>query len=215
MKSLFYILLRTTLYGWGKLAASSIGEKWRLLRDLIYAELLSHRFRSAPRLHTMGSPLYIYGGKRMDIGRDTTLCFGTRLEAITQYLTGQKFHPSIRIGQGVYVGPHCHIGAIQHIEIGDHCTLGERTYITDHTHGHTTSEEANLPPLLRPLVSRGPVVIGKHVSLGENCVVMPNVTIGDYSVVGANAVVTHDIPPYCVAVGSPARIIKTFSPIPT
>jgi lipopolysaccharide O-acetyltransferase len=63
----------------------------------------------------------------------------------------------------------------------------------------------------QPLKVPGPVVIEDEVWLGERVCVMPNVTIGKHSVIGANSVVTKDIPPYCIAVGVPARIIKQYN----
>ena len=63
-------------------------------------------------------------------------------------------------------------------------------------------------PYERTIFSKGKVVIGNYVWLGNNVCVMPGITIGDGVVVGANSVVTKDIPPYCVAAGVPAKIIK-------
>ena len=56
-----------------------------------------------------------------------------------------------------------------------------------------------------------PVKIGKNVWLGEGVIVMPGVTIGDGAVIGAHSVVNKSIPPACVAVGSPAKVIKKYS----
>ena len=86
--------------------------------------------------------------------------------------------------------------------------MGARTYITDHTHGTVELEDLKLPPRHRKLYSKGPVIIGKYVSIGEGSAIMPGVTIGDHVVIGANSVVTKDIPPYSVACGNPARVIR-------
>ena len=56
--------------------------------------------------------------------------------------------------------------------------------------------------------SKGGVIIGNGVWLGNNVCVMPGVRIGDGAVVGANSVVTHDVPPYTIVAGIPARIIN-------
>ncbi|MCK7499235.1 MAG: hypothetical protein MZW92_58750 [Comamonadaceae bacterium] len=69
-----------------------------------------------------------------------------------------------------------------------------------------------MPPNLRPVVSKGPVIIEDEVWLGQGVVVLPNVRIGRSSIIGANAVVTHDIPPYSVAAGAPAKVIRTIDP---
>ena len=54
------------------------------------------------------------------------------------------------------------------------------------------------------------VVIGKDVWIGANAIILPGVTIGDGCVIGAGSVVTTDLPPHCVVVGNPARVIKTI-----
>lgn len=67
-----------------------------------------------------------------------------------------------------------------------------------------------LPPLFRPLFSKGPVIIGKNVWIGDKATILPGVTIGDGSIIGANSVVTKDVPAYSVVAGNPAKIIKTI-----
>ena len=62
--------------------------------------------------------------------------------------------------------------------------------------------------MLKETGCRGGVEIGDYVQIGENCVILPGVTIGRGAIVGAGAIVTKDLPPYCVAAGNPARVIK-------
>ena len=52
------------------------------------------------------------------------------------------------------------------------------------------------------------MIIGKYVAIGEGCIILPGVTIGDNAVIGANAVVTKDVPPFSVVAGNPAKVIK-------
>ena len=91
---------------------------------------------------------------------------------------------------------------IRRVDIGDNTMIGPGTMIT--TVGHPLS----------PLGRRNhqgiaePVKIGRDVWIGGNVVILPGVTIGDGSVIGAGSVVTHDIPAYSVAVGTPARVVK-------
>ena len=68
--------------------------------------------------------------------------------------------------------------------------------------------ESRLKPIL-PAPKRS-IVIGHDSWLGANCIVMPGVTIGECCIVGAGSVVTHDVPPYSIVVGNPARIVKTI-----
>ena len=191
----------------GKFRSGKIGNIITRISQVVYAAYIRHQLCEAPRLHIIGIPIYITGGCFTRIGRDTTIGFGTKIEAFSNFHK-QVFHPEITIGERVLIGALSHIGCINSVHIGDDTTLGERTYITDHAHGETNLIHSQLPPLQRPLVSRGPVIIGKKVSIGENCVILSGVTIGDNSFIGANSVVTRDIPANCVAVGAPARVIK-------
>jgi len=77
-------------------------------------------------------------------------------------------------------------------------------------HGEITAEALKIPPALREVVSKGPVIIEDNVWIGEGVAIMPNLTIGKNSIIGANSVVTSTIPPNSVAAGIPARVIKTL-----
>jgi len=86
--------------------------------------------------------------------------------------------------------------------------LGSHVTIIDHSHGKNLLEELSTHPSERDLYSKGEVTIGDYCWLCENVVVLPGVHIGSGTTIGANAVVTHDIPNNCVAVGNPARVVK-------
>ena len=77
-------------------------------------------------------------------------------------------------------------------------------------HGEINEETIKLHTYNRELYSKGGITIEDNVQIGENCVILPGVTIGRNSLVGAGSVVTKSIPPYSVAVGNPAKVIKTF-----
>ena len=85
---------------------------------------------------------------------------------------------------------------------------GKWVTITDNSHGNVTVENLILPPANREVLSKGKVKIGKNVWIGDKASIMPGVKIGDGVIVGANSVVTKDIPSYCLVAGNPARIIK-------
>ena len=89
---------------------------------------------------------------------------------------------------------------------------GTNVLITDNAHGLTNYSSMQLPPRQRDVVSKGAVSIGDNVWLGNNVCVMPGVVIGNGVVVGSNSVVTHNIPPFCVAAGVPAKVIKSLEP---
>lgn len=119
------------------------------------------------------------------------------------------YTPSISIGKGCRFGLYNHITAVNKISIGNHVLTGKWVTITDNAHGFTDSLSLEtIPPILRPLVSKGPVSIGNNVWIGDKATILPNVTIGDGAVIAANAVVTKDVPAYSVVGGNPAKIIK-------
>ena len=71
-------------------------------------------------------------------------------------------------------------------------------------------EEINIPPIKRSLFSKGPVIIGNNVWIGSGVIILPNVTIGDNCILGANSVVTKSFEKNSVIAGNPARLIKTL-----
>ena len=121
---------------------------------------------------------------------------------------GQKYTPEIKIGNNVNIQTDCHISAINSVIIEDNVLIASFVYISDHAHGDNQYFDLNIPPIDRPLFSKGSIYIGKNVWIGEKVTVLPGVHIGEGSIIGANSVVTHDIPPYSIAVGIPAKVIK-------
>ena len=98
------------------------------------------------------------------------------------------------------------IHARERIDIGDRSRIAEMVTIRDHNH-----VEMPGAPGERSGFHAVPVTIGRNVWIGAKATIMPGVTIGDNSIIGANAVVTKDVPPNSVAVGVPAKVIKTFA----
>lgn len=175
----------------------------------MYARIIGKRLNGAKDLCIYSSPVMIRGAKNISVGDNVELGPFVRIDAITSYpKTEQQFTPYFRIGDNVVINANCHIGCINRVEIGEYVSIGARTYITDHTHGTVELEDLKLPPRHRKLYSKGAVIIGKYTTIGEGCAIMPGVTIGDHVVIGANAVVTKDIPPYSVAAGNPAKVLK-------
>lgn len=185
-------------------------EAWaKAIGVMLHSRIVQSRFKGARNLRVWGRPVMITGTRHISVGENVEICRMARIDAITYYPnTGQHFEPVLKIADNVVIQISCHIGCINRVEIGEFTTMGARTYITDHTHGTVELEDLKLPPRHRKLYSKGPVIIGKCVAIGEGCVILPGVTIGDHAVIGANSVVTKDVPPYGVAAGNPARVIK-------
>jgi acetyltransferase-like isoleucine patch superfamily enzyme len=119
------------------------------------------------------------------------------------------FVPSIEIGNYCSIGRFCHITGSNQVILEDDVLIGEGVLIHDSNHGY---EDITTPIIKQPLVSRGPIVIGKGTWIGNGAKVVGKVSIGRNCVVGANAFVNGDVPDYCMVVGAPARIVKRFDP---
>lgn len=120
----------------------------------------------------------------------------------------QTFSPEIRIGRNCYFGAYNHITSINRIMIGDNLLTGKWVTITDNNHGATTSDSTSIPPIQRPLTTKGPVIIGNNVWIGDKATILAGVTIGDSAIIAANSVVTTNVPAYSVVAGIPAKVIK-------
>ncbi len=149
----------------------------------------------------------IKGLNHIYIGENVELDKGIVLTAWDYYM-GEKTFPEIRIGDNCHIGAMSHITSCNSIIIGKNLLTGTNVLITDNSHGSSKMESLMLHPQKRKLVSKGGVVIGDNVWLGNNVCIMPGVTIGDGVIVGANSVVTKDLPSFSVAVGAPAKVIK-------
>lgn len=151
--------------------------------------------------------VHIIGAKYIIIGNNTSFGKGCILTAWDNYLE-QKFSPHIKIGKNCNFGDYNHITATNNIIIGDGTLTGRWVTITDNSHGQTDYLSLQCPPIKRAIYSKGPVKIGNNVWIGDKATILPGVTIGDGAVIGANSLVTKDIPPYCVVGGNPAVILK-------
>ena len=112
---------------------------------------------------------------------------------------------SLAIGEGTILNLGCMVAVAQRVEIGAHCMFANNCFVTDADHAF---EDPDLPITWQGFKVRGPVRIGDNCWFGTNCVVTSGVTIGARTVVGANSVVTRDLPPGVVAAGAPAKVIK-------
>jgi len=155
-------------------------------------------------------PCCLQGGgqKNISIGNHTLIQSNSILGCWVKY--GQKTFPkaSITIGDYCSIGEYNQITACNRIEIGNGLLTGRFVIITDNSHGTLSETESRIAPQRRNLESKGEVFIGDNVWLGDKVSVLAGVHIGNNVIVGANSVVTKDIPDNCMAAGNPAIIIK-------
>ena len=173
---------------------------------LIENESLKKRIKHIGKNVFFSRNAILVGEKYIEIGDNFSAFSNLRIEAIDKYLD-YSYQPFIKIGNNVSCGNDCHIGCINEVIISDGVLLGSHILINDHSHGQTEFL-SNQRPADRELVSKGPIHIGKNVWICDGVCVLPGVTIGENSIIGANAVVTKDIPENCVAAGNPAKVVK-------
>lgn len=174
---------------------------YRLMKALYYkASMAGYGWHSI-----INAPLKIDGMKDIVIGNHVVIEYKTWLAAVP--LTGDS--SVLEIQDGTKIGHFNHIFATHSIIIEKNVLTADKVYISDNQHGY---KDINLPIIVQPIKQKGCVRIGEGSWLGENVCVI-GASIGKHCVIGANSVVTHDIPDFSVAVGSPARVIKRYDMI--
>lgn len=206
IKLLMYIL-KIVAYA---LPFSTINHYFRKITVILYTAWVSNEFKNF-HITSRVIPKFslLLGAKYISVGEKTTIGQHVQLTAWDKYY-GQSFTPEILIGDNCSIGEDAHITAISSIKLGNNVLLGKKVLITDNSHGESYRNLLEIGPSMRPLYSKGPVVIDDNVWIGEKASIMPGVHIGRGVIVAANSVVTKDIPPYCVVGGVPAKIIKNL-----
>jgi acetyltransferase-like isoleucine patch superfamily enzyme len=147
-------------------------------------------------------PVRIAGESRIAIGDGVYVGAGSWLQA----LPGDGI--ALEIGDGTSISGTLVVSAARSVRIGRSVLMARNVYLSDHGHAF---ERAGTPVLAQGVTEPRPVEIGDGAWLGENVVVCPGVRIGRGAVVGANAVVLEDVPDWSVAVGVPARVVRSFA----
>jgi acetyltransferase-like isoleucine patch superfamily enzyme len=114
----------------------------------------------------------------------------------------------VRIGSGTFLNLGVMIAALDLVEIGAHCMFANGCLITDADHRF---DDPQTPVPWQGFTSKGPTRVGDNVWCGANVVITSGVTIGERCVIGANSVVTGDIPAFSIAAGAPAKVLRTIS----
>ncbi len=113
----------------------------------------------------------------------------------------------LRIGNNVDIGNNSFIISNNNVQIGNNVIISNYVFISDHNHSY---DNINKSLFEQPLTEGGYVIIEDNVLIGTKSSILKNVRIGRNSVIGANSVVTKDVPPYSVVVGNPAKVIKSY-----
>lgn len=182
-------------------------------RDTLYSLWISNFFGSVGRGTHFYYPIRIHGGgqRNIHIGKRTSIQSFSILGCWEKYEDEKFVNPEIIIGDDCSIGEFCHITAIKKIVIGNGLLTGRFVYIGDNSHGGFSWEEADIPPVKRKLKTKGGIIIGNNVWIGDKVTILGGVTIGDNVIIGANTVVTHDVPSNTMVGGDVSRVIRTLS----
>jgi acetyltransferase-like isoleucine patch superfamily enzyme len=189
--------------------------------DAAVAKRTLPRFGNEPKGLRIDLPRRIVNPQRMRLGDDIRLGPGSFLMALTQYPTvsmqgpnhrrfEQFFDSEIVIGDRVTATGALQVTAHKKIIIENDVLFASNIFISDGTHGYETPRE---PYKYQPIWKISPIVIGEGSWVGQNVVILPGVTIGPFSIIGANSVVTKSIPGKCIAAGNPARVRKRWNEV--
>ncbi len=209
------VKIKTTLQILGGLSTYLYPKELSILLRKVLDQWYTGRYRNDFASFGHGSTICYKANMLNDcndisIGHSTWLGKNIQLTAWKSF-QDQDFSPFIKIGNFCCIRDNAHITAINSVQIGDNVLTGTNVLITDNTHGNASKSTMNIRPELKTLSSKGAVAIEDKVWLGNNVCIIVNVSIGKGSIIGANSVVTSNVPPYSVAVGTPARVIKTFN----
>lgn len=111
----------------------------------------------------------------------------------------------ITIGEGTFLNQGVMVASLERVEIGAHCMFANGCLITDADHRF---DDPTTPITWQGFTGKGPTRVGDNVWCGAHVVITGGVTVGERCVIGANSVVTRDIPPRTIAAGAPARAIR-------
>lgn len=174
--------------------------KFRPISRRLYTGWIIRNFRKVGTQTLICGDLHLVGGDKITIGDNTCIDKHCSVTALG------KNNKNIVIGNNVSIGPYAHITSVNYIEIGDNVDIGPRCLITDNSKKPTIGTK-NINPRLRPISSKGAVIIGSYTWIGENVCIMPGVKIGNNCVIGANSVVTKSFPDGTIIAGDPAKEI--------
>lgn len=152
----------------------------------------------------LGRYLIIYEQVRINSGNPKSIFIGDNVQMLRGVTVSTYKSGKISIGNNVHIGEYSIVTSNKEIIVKDNVTIGPQTVIVDLDHVHEKIEV----PINKQGFRCEKIMVEEDVWIGANCSILKGVTIGKGSVIGAGSVVNKDIPPYSVACGVPAKVIK-------
>ncbi len=174
------------------------------LQGKCFSVLISAAFADFGKRSVIAPPVRLVGEDRIVVGKDVFVGAGSWLQVLPGECNNSA---AILIGDGTSIAGNCVISAAKSVILEKNVLVARNVYISDHRHRYGVLE--------RPIMDQGvdkvaQVLIENGAWIGQNVVICPGVRIGCGAVIGANSVVNRDIPEYCVAAGSPARVVRRY-----
>lgn len=181
----------------------SLNNLYTRIHRRIWKILFHSNFKSFGKHSRIMFPMKIKGAEHIEIGDYVSIADNIWLAAVKI----DENLPRLIIGDRTKIGHFSVVAAVRYIKIGKNVVVADKAFITDSIHNY---EDITLPIKDQPIGFAGEVSIGDDSWIGQNVSII-GAKVGKHCVIGANSVVTKDIPDYCVAVGSPARVVKRFN----
>lgn len=175
-----------------------------IIKTRIYYDFV---FKEIGRRSLIFKPMYIGNPQRIKIGHDTVIRSGVRLEVIG---ADSAWKPELSIGDNVNIEQNVHIVCGSRISIGNNVSITGNVAIVDVIHPYG---DINDPIKVgnRVQCEGNYVEIGDDVFIGYGSIILPNIKIGNNSIIGAHTIVNSEVPSYCVVGGNPMKIIKRYN----
>ena len=183
---------------------------WHTIKTRIYGIVMypfnKITFKYFGRNSVIYKPICVNRKRFIHIGNDVQIRESARIEAIL-HASNTDNKPALYIGNHTHTEQRCQIFCANSLHIGNYVTISSDVFITDVIHKY---QDINKGIGEQPLIA-GTTYIDDQAFIGAGVKIITPVKIGKHSIIGANSVVTKDIPPYSIAVGIPARIIKKYN----
>lgn len=158
------------------------------------------------RMGSVGSWIDIKGGLRVNNPKNIKIGNHVRIDRMSRLSSYE--------GGKIVIEDNCYIGQFFSVMAGGNVTIKKNTLIASYVavigENHNMNPEAGIKYGCQPLIKKD-VVIGENCWIGEKAIILPGVTIGDWSIIGASSVVNKSIPSYSIAAGNPAKVIKQYN----